>query len=129
MIGGRVLDASTIVGFARVQPYPQALVWTAVEKDMVLALPAAAVATAGARTPADAQDALGVLLDLPNTVVEPLDGATARQVGTLLAGGDTDAVRAGQVAASATARGWAVVTGEPGPLRAVDPRVEIDELP
>jgi hypothetical protein len=129
VIGGRVLDASTIVGFAQVQPYPQALVWTAVQEDMVLAVPAAALASAWARVPAVAQDALGVLLELPNTVVEPLDEAAARQVGTLLTGGDTDAVRAGQVAASAIGRGWAAVTAEPGPLRAVDPRVEIDELP
>jgi hypothetical protein len=129
VIGGRVLDASTIVGFAHVQPYPQALVWTAVQEDMVLTVPAAAMAVAWARTPANVHDALGMLLELPNTVVEPLDGATARQVGTLLTGGDTDAIRAGQVAASAIGRGWAVVTGEPGSLRAVDPRVEIDELP
>ena len=35
MIGGRVLDVSTLIGFALVQPYPQALVWTAVEESMV----------------------------------------------------------------------------------------------
>jgi hypothetical protein len=70
-----------------------------------------------------------VLLDLPNTVVEPLDRDTAREVGRLLAGGDVDAVRAGHVVASGVRRGWPVVTGEPGPLRKVDPRVEVDELP
>lgn len=129
MIGGRVLDASTLSGFAGEKPYPQALVWTAVQEDLVLAVPAAALASAWARTPAGVQDALGVLLDLPNTVVEQLDQETAREVGRLLAGGDVDAVRAGQVAHSGLRRGWPVVTGEPAPLRAVDPRVELDELP
>lgn len=129
MIGGRVLDVSTLAGFAGELPYPQALVWAAVEGDVVLAVPAAALVSAWASTPAGAHDALGVLLDLPNTVVEQLDQATAREVGRLLAGGDVDAVRVGQVAASGLRRGWPVVTDDPGPLRALDPRVEVDELP
>lgn len=118
-----------LAGFAGEQPYPQALVWTAVQEDIVLAVPTCALTSAWARTPAGAQDALGVLLDLPNTVVEPLDRAVAGEVGRLLSGGDVDAVRAGQVARSGLRRGWPVVTGEPAPLRAVDPRVEVDELP
>lgn len=129
MIGGRVLDASTIVGFARELPYPQALVWTAVQEDLVLAVPATALATAWARTPAAAHDALAVLLELPNTVVEPLDKATAHGIGELLAGGSADAVRAGQVAHSGVRRGWAVVTDDPEPLRQFAPRVEVDVLP
>jgi hypothetical protein len=129
VIGGRVLDASVLVGFAEGLPYPQALVWTAVEADMVLAVPAAAVTTAWARTPSSAHDALEVLLGLPGTVVEVLGQAEAREVGRLLAGGHTDAVRAGQVVRSGLRRGWTIVSAEPAHLRAVDPRVEIDELP
>ncbi|MGH3679738.1 MAG: hypothetical protein ACRDT2_05690 [Natronosporangium sp.] len=129
MIGGRVLDAPTLAGFAGELPYPQALVWTAVQEDIVLAVPAAALTSAWARTPAGVHDALDVLLGLPNTVVEPLDRDAAGEVGPLLAGGDVDAVRAGQVVHSGIRRGWPVVTAEPAPLRAIDPRVEIDELP
>jgi hypothetical protein len=130
VIGGRVLDASTLVDFALVRPYPQALVWTAVELGMVLAVPAAALAAAWARTPEEAHDALAVLLALPNTVVEALDAGEARQVGRLLAGGrDDDLVRAGQVVSCGLRRGWPVVSGEPANLRALDPRVEVDELP
>jgi hypothetical protein len=150
VIGGRVLDASTLVGFAVVRPYPQALVWTAVEVGLVLAVPAAALATAWARTPPEAQDALAVLLALPNTVIEPLDAAQAREVGRILTARPTgsgksratspgaghgdpplgdDAVRAGQVVACGLRRGWPIVSGEPRVLRELDPRVEVDELP
>jgi hypothetical protein len=71
VIGGRVLDASTIVGFALVRPYPHALVWTAVEAGLVLAVPATALAAAWARTPPEAHDTLAVLLALPNRRLDP----------------------------------------------------------
>jgi hypothetical protein len=138
VIGGRVLDASTLVDFALVRPYPQAMVWTAVEAGMVLAVPATALAEAWARTPVSAQDALAVLLALPNTVVEPLDAADAQRVGHLLSahaltrtgpGSGTDQVRAGHVATCGLRRGWPVVTGEASTLRELDPRLDVDELP
>ena len=119
-----------MVGFALVQPYPQALVWTAVEAGMVLAVPAAALAVAWARTPVEAHDALAVLLDLPNTVVEPLDLVAAREVGRLLgAASSADLLRAGHVVACGLRRGWPVVSGEPASLLAVDRAVELDALP
>ncbi|MEV6971074.1 hypothetical protein AB0M47_38835 [Hamadaea sp. NPDC051192] len=129
VIGGRVLDASTLVDFALERPYPHALVWTAVDHGIVLAVPAAALATAWASLPTTAYDALGVLLDLPDTIIEALDAKTAREVGRLLAGVDADAVRAGQVVGSGIRRGWPIVTADASALRAVDPRAEIDELP
>jgi hypothetical protein len=138
VIGGRVLDTSTLVDFALVRPYPQALVWTAVDAGMVLAIPATALAEAWARTPLDAQDALAVLLALPNTVVEPLDAAHAQMVGQMLsarsltrtgAGPVTDQVRAGHVATCGLRRGWPVVTGEASALRELDPGLDVDELP
>jgi hypothetical protein len=130
VIGGRVLDASTLVDFALIRPYPQALVWTAVEEGMVLAIPATALAAAWARTPVQAHDALAVLIQLPNTIVEPLDADVAHDVGRLLASGASDdEVRAGQVVHSGIRRGWPVVSGEPALLRSLDPRVEVDELP
>lgn len=125
-----MLDASTLVGFALVHPYPQALVWTAVEEGMVLVVPATALAAAWARTPAAAHDALAVLLNLPITVVEPLDTEAAREVGGLLGTASSDdAVRAGQVVACGLRRGWPVVSGDPHALRALDSRVEVDCLP
>lgn len=125
-----MLDASTLVGFALVQPYPQALVWTAVEEGMVLVVPTTALATAWARTPVDRHDALAVLLALPNTVLESFDPTTARQVGLMLGLSPTpDAVRAGHVVACGLRRGWPVVTGEPDVLRHLDPGLDVDALP
>jgi hypothetical protein len=130
VIGGRVLDASMLVGFALVHPYPQALVWTAVEEGMVLAVPAAALAAAWARTPAEAHDALAVLLHLPNTVVEPLGATEAQEIGAVLArAGSDDDVRAGQVAACGIRRGWPVVTADARTLRLLNPQLDVDELP
>jgi hypothetical protein len=129
VIGGRVLDASTLIDFALERPYPQALVWAAVEEGMVLAVPATALTAAWAGTPTSAHDALAVLLDLPNTVIEVLDQAEAREIGRLLVGADEDAVRAGQVVRCGLRRGWPVVSADGEALRSVDPRIEIDELP
>jgi hypothetical protein len=43
MIGGRILDVSAIVGFATSMPYPQAVVFTALEQNVVLAIPSGVV--------------------------------------------------------------------------------------
>jgi hypothetical protein len=151
VIGGRVLDASTVVDFALVRPYSQALVWTAVEEGMVLVIPASALALAWADTPVEAHDALSVLLDLPNTVVEPLDTDEARRLGQLLAASiprpatspdstahrakpdradpDRADLRVAHVVSCGLRRGWPIVTGDAPALRRVAPHVEIDDLP
>ena len=49
MIGGRILDVSAIVGFATSMPYPQAVVFTALEQNVVLAIPSGALAEAWAQ--------------------------------------------------------------------------------
>jgi hypothetical protein len=141
VIGGRVLDASTVVDFALVRPYSQALVWTAVEEGMVLVIPASALAIAWADTPVEAHDALSVLLDLPNTVVEPLDTDEARRLGQLLAASiprpatspdsspDRADLRVAQVVSCGLRRGWPIVTGDAPAMRRVAPQLEIDDLP
>ena len=49
MIGGRVLDSSALVAFARgTSIYAAAAVWTAVEESIVLIVPSTAVAAAWA---------------------------------------------------------------------------------
>ncbi len=130
MIGGWVLDACTLASFAREQPYPQALVWAAVEEGMVLAVPSAALAVAWARLPTEAHDALSVLLDLPQTVVDALDAESSAVVGTILAtAGQPTAVSPGHVIHTATRRGWPVATGEADTLRSIAPNLDVDELP
>lgn len=130
MIGGRVLDATALVAFATGRPvYVRALVWAAVEANVVLAVPSAALSRAWSLLPPQHHAALVVLLDLPITVIDQLDPRAAQESGLLLAESGTVDLSAGQVALSARRRGWPVVTGEPWSLRKVDAGVAIEELP
>ena len=130
MIGGRVLDATALAAFAIGRPvYVRALVWAAVEENIVLAVPSAALGRAWALLEPEHHPALQVLLDLPITVIDELGTATAQESGLLLAASGHDDIVAGQVAASARRRGWPAVTGDPGTLRKIDTTVTIEELP
>jgi hypothetical protein len=130
VIGGRVLDSTALAAFAVGRPvYMRALVWAAVEANIVLAVPSAALGRAWGLVEQDHHDALRVLLDLPNTVIDELTPASAREAGLLLAAARQDDIAAAQVAFSARRRGWPAVTGEPGTLRKLDTAVLIEELP
>lgn len=130
VIGGRVLDSTALAAFAIGRPvYMRALVWAAVEANIVLAVPSAALGRAWGLVEQDHHDALRVLLDLPNTVIDELTPASAREAGLLLATAGQDDIAAAQVASSARRRGWPAVTGEPGALRKLDTAVQIEELP
>jgi hypothetical protein len=130
VIGGRILDASALAAFATGQPvYVRALVWAAVEENVVLAVPSAALGRAWSLLEPDHHAALQVLLDLPNTVIDQLDPSAAQESGLLLAASGQDDLVSAQVAASAKRRGWPAVTGDPGALRKLDASVPIEELP
>lgn len=130
MIGGRVLDASALVAFATGRPvYVRALVWAAVEANIVLAVPSAALGRAWSMLSPEHHAPLQILLDLPITVIDQLDPGAAWESGLLLAAAGHDDISAGQVAASARRRGWPAVTGEPWLLRKIDHSVLIEELP
>jgi hypothetical protein len=130
MIGGRVLDATALAAFAIGRPvYVRALVWAAVEENIVLAVPSAALGRAWALLEPEHHPALQVLLDLPNTVIDELGSISAHESGLLMAASGQDDIVAGQVAASAKRRGWPAVTGDPGTLRKLDSTVTIEELP
>jgi hypothetical protein len=130
MIGGRVLDTTALAAFAIGRPvYVRALVWAAVEENIVLAVPSAALGRAWALLEPEHHPALQVLLDLPNTVIDELGPASALESGLLLAASGQDDIVAGQVAASARRRGWPAVTGDPATLRKLDTTVTIEELP
>jgi hypothetical protein len=130
MIGGRVLDTTALAAFAIGRPvYVRALVWAAVEENIVLAVPSAALGRAWALLEPEHHPALQVLLDLPNTVIDELGSMSAQESGLLLAASGHDDIVAGQVAASAKRRGWPAVTGDPAALRKLDTTVAIEELP
>ncbi|MQA15686.1 MAG: hypothetical protein GEV09_16440 [Pseudonocardiaceae bacterium] len=130
MIGGRVLDADALTGFATGRPvYVRALVWAAVEENVVLAVPSSALTRVWAELDPVDHPALDVLLDLPITVIEELDRPAAREVGTLLAGFDPAEVDLGQVLRCARRRGWPVVTTRSGTLRKLDHAVQVEEMP
>jgi hypothetical protein len=131
VIGGRAFDTSALEHFATGRSiYARALVWAAVEQSDVLVVPTTALTAAWARIPPEAYPVLEVLLGLPNTVVEVLDGPAAYQVGLLLApAGERGEPVTGHVLWCGRQRGWPILTAVPGPLRDLDPEVEIEELP
>ncbi|MGB6164157.1 MAG: hypothetical protein WCF33_01735 [Pseudonocardiaceae bacterium] len=84
MIGGRILDTSALLAFARgTSIYAAAAVWTAVEESIVL-------------------------LQLPVTVIDALGETRARAIGQL-GGTQTDA----PAIACAQERGWPLITAHP----------------
>ncbi|MGH3928958.1 MAG: PIN domain-containing protein [Pseudonocardiaceae bacterium] len=109
MIGGRVLDTSALLAFARgTSIYAAAAVWTAVEESVVLVVPSTAVAAALTELADDHRRVLDVLLNLPITVIDTLDEARARIVGRL-GGRQADA----HAVACAQERGWPLLTADP----------------
>lgn len=130
MIGGRVLDATALAAFATGRPvYVRALVWAAVEENLVLAVPSAALGRAWSLVEPEHHAALQVLLGLPNTVIHDLSPAAAQEAGLLLARSGQDDIVSGQVVTTARRRGWPAVTGDPGALRKLDATVLIEEMP
>ena len=105
--------------------YAAALVWTAVEEGIVLAVPSTAVAEAWSGLPDKDQPVLDVLLQLPVTVVDDLDGRRARAVGGL--GGRR---RDAHALLCARDRGWPLVTADAPRYLGTDlAGVEVEQLP
>lgn len=130
MIGGWVLDADALTGFAAgTSIYAQALVWTAVEEGIVLAVPATALARAVARVAERDQTALAVLLGLPVTVVDDLASQRAGEVGRLLAAAAAEDLALGHAVRCAGQRGWPLVTGDKAAVRRLDKTIDVRELP
>lgn len=133
--GGWVLDHHAVAAWARVEPYAQALVWSAMEVGMTVAVPAAVLPMAYASTSERHHDVLGELMALPVTVFDPLTATGAAELGLVLStaadpeGLRSDALALAHVVHSAHRRGWPVVTGNAKGLRALDPYLELNELP
>jgi hypothetical protein len=122
-VGGRILDSSAILAFVAGAPYPSAVVWHAVAQNVVLAIPSAALAEAWAHARPEDRDVLEALLGLPVVVVVD-DAVVACPPVPVGAPAAAHVVRRGR-----ERPGWAIVTGRAEALRALDPDVEVDELP
>ncbi|GLX06609.1 hypothetical protein Misp03_35360 [Microbispora sp. NBRC 16548] len=133
MIGGRVFDSSGLVAFGVGSPYAQAAVWSSVEENLVIVVPAPALVAALAQIPDDRWDIITALLNLPITVITDLTRGTAPGIADTLraaAGNHAPAgVTAAAVVHAARDRGWPVLTSQPQPLRALWPRVPVEPLP
>jgi hypothetical protein len=70
-----------------------------------------------------------VLLGLPNTVLDVLEGPTANRAGLLMAAAGSDDPIAGHTVWCGQQRGWAILTADPGRLRALHSEVDIEQLP
>lgn len=132
-MSGRVLTSSAIVDIATDRSvYGRAFLVAAVELGMTFPTPSTALLQAWAAVPVEARALLELLLDAPAVVVENLDVPAAGRAGVRAhpahqAGRfDVAAAHAVDVAIN---RGFAILTAEPDPLRAIDPDVEIEELP
>jgi hypothetical protein len=125
-VGGRILDSSAILAFVAGAPYPSAVVWHAVAQNVVLAIPSAALAEAYAHARPEDLDVLGVLLGLPVVVVVDDHGSV---VSPPIPAPRTHTSAVHVVRRGRERPGWAIVTGRAAGLRALDPDVEVDELP
>lgn len=129
MIGGRVLDLSALLAFARQDSiYVSALVWTAVEEDIVLLVPSTSSSLAWAQLDEHAHPVLEVLLDLPITVADDLDAGRARALGQLLRGRNVR-IDLAHAALCSRLRGWPLITGEPEAYSPLELPLEIEPLP
>lgn len=128
---GLVCDGDAVRALAvGTTPHARELLEIAVTEGVALAVPAAAYAAAWVRSTPPGRMWLDDFLQLSVVTVDPLDAATARAVGLVLArSGGRAALDVGQVVVSALARGWPVLAVDPGPLLAVSSDVAVETLP
>ncbi|WP_237564180.1 MULTISPECIES: PIN domain-containing protein [unclassified Actinomyces] len=122
-VTGLTLDTGALLALERGDARMRALLRRATEAGMALAVPAGVVAQAWRGGPRQARVAR--LLGDPAVQVIPLDDVTARAVGLLCRrSGHPDIVDV-HVALHAHEHGHAVVTSDPGDLRAVTPTLRL----
>lgn len=132
-MSGRVLTSSAIIDIATDRSvYGRAFLVAAVELGMTFPTPSTALLQAWAAVPPEARALLELFLDAPAVIVEDLGASTAARAGVHAhpahQTGSFDVAAAHAVDVAIT-RGLPILTAEPGPLRSIDPDVEIEELP
>lgn len=132
-MSGRVLTGSAITDITtKNSVYGAAFLVASVELGITLLAPSTALLQAWASVAPQDRVLLELLLDAPTVVVDELDAATANSAGVRAhrahETGRFDASAAHAVELSMR-RDYPVLTADPGPLRAIDPAVQIEELP
>ncbi len=141
MIGGRVLDASAIGDIVIGRTiYGGAFVRAAQQVGITLVLPAVALQEAWCACREKDWPFLELLLDLPVTVVDPLDTSGAER-SALIARASADARKGKHLARPlwdgsaahavlvARDRGWPVLTADVRRIRALDATIPVESLP
>lgn len=129
VIGGRVLDASALTAFAEQRSvYLSAAVWTAVEEDVVLLVPATALLDARMVVAPVDLEVLDVLLGLHVVILDVLDRDPTLAVAELARTHDLEP-HAAHAAHCAAERGWPLITARPGSYRALGDAVVMEDLP
>ncbi|GAB4586399.1 hypothetical protein [Nocardia sp. NPDC127526] len=130
-LGGVVFDTAALTAWAHRVAYVQSVVWATADAGHTIIIPATTLAAARALISPGRHDILSVLLDLPNTVIQPLDRPASDHLGAALADRpDADAlIPAGHATIEAVSRDWPCLTDRPDTLRKLDPRVQTDILP
>lgn len=130
---GRVLDHTAIVDIITdTSIYGRAFLVAAVESGTILKTPSVALLHAWAAVPDSARALLELFLDAPSVEVEPLDAVGATRAGVrahaahLVGAFDAGAAHTVDIARQ---HGYAILTTDPTPLRAIDPDIAIEELP
>jgi predicted nucleic acid-binding protein len=119
-VSGVTFDAGGLIALDRADRRVIVLLARAAELGLRVTVPATALAQA-MREPAK-QARLSRLVRQPRTVVAPLDGPDATQVGILLASSRTADIVDAHVVICARRHGDSIVTSDPKDLSALDPR-------
>lgn len=127
MIGGKVLDASTLAAYTRGQVAIGAWVSVACRLGVVLYVPDLAVQEVRVLRPYSV-DALADLLAQPPVVHERLAAREAASAEALLSSAGLWDGTAAHVLHVASTRGWPVLTADPGRLRRLDPDVRVEVI-
>lgn len=133
-VGGRVLDLPALVDVATGRTvYGRALLRHAVDRMVVLAVPAPALTVAWANVDNKARLGLAVLTQLSISITPALESADAAELGELIERNpfpaDVPDLAAAHVVLVARRRRWPVVTDRGPKLLRYDPGIEIAPLP
>ncbi|WP_327100789.1 PIN domain-containing protein [Nocardia vinacea] len=120
-----ILDAGALIGIEKGNAHATALIKRAMDNRLQVHVPATVLAQVWRNSPR--QHPIGRLLGAAGVEIIDLDRRHAQAVGALLAGsGTADVVDAHVIVCARLTRARAVITSDPGDLRALDPDIRLE---